>query len=246
LETLPGLRTGITVRTKLVSIAQVAQRDKDAKFCSLAYLMNKNTLKESFKRLNNTASPGVDKETKESYKINLDENVSNLLIKLKKGSYRPKPVKRQYIPKAGSDKLRPLGIFVLEDKIVQGALVIILQNIYEEDFLNVSFGLRPNKSCHDALKNLSNDIMKKVNYIVYADIKAFFDHVDHEWMMKFLKLRINDSKILALIKRFLKAGILEKGKFIETTEGVAQGGSLSSLLANIYLHYTLDLWFTKK
>ncbi|MFL0195754.1 group II intron reverse transcriptase/maturase [Clostridium sp. WILCCON 0269] len=245
-ETLPGLRIGITVRTKLASIAQVARRDKDAKFCSLAYLMSSNTLKESLKRLNNTASPGIDKETKESYKVHLDENVSNLLIKLKKGSYRPQPIKRQYIPKAGSDKMRPLGIPVLEDKIVQGALVIILQSIYEEDFLPISFGFRPNKSCHDALKNLSNDIMKKkVNYIVEADIKGFFDHVNHEWMMKFLKLRINDSRILALTKRFLKAGILEKGKFIEITEGVAQGGSLSPLLANIYLHYTLDLWFTK-
>jgi RNA-directed DNA polymerase len=157
-ETLPGLRNGITVRTKLESIALVARKDKDAKFCSLAYLMNKNTLKESFKRLNNTASPGIDKETKESYKIHLDENVNNLLIKLKKGSYRPQPVKRQYIPKAGSDKMRPLGILALEDKIVQGALVIILQSIYEEDFLPVSFGFRPNKGCHDALKNLSNDI----------------------------------------------------------------------------------------
>ena len=125
-------------------------------------------------------------------------------------------------------------------------LPLILQSIYEEDFLPVSFGFRPNKSCHDALKNLSNDIMlNKVNYIVDADIKGFFDHVDHEWMVKFLRLRINDSKILALIKRFLKAGLLEKGKFIETSEGVAQGGSLSPLLANLYLHYTLDLWFTK-
>ncbi|WP_368491119.1 hypothetical protein [Clostridium sp. BJN0013] len=111
--------------------------------------------------MNNTASPGIDKE---SYKVHLDENVSNLLIKLKKGWYRPQPIKRQYIPKAGSDKMRSLGIPVLEDKIVQGALVIILQSIYEEDFLPISFGFRPNKSCHDALKNLSNDIMKKKVY----------------------------------------------------------------------------------
>ena len=118
-ETLPGLRTGITVRTKLVSIALVARRNKEAKFCSLAYLMNKNTLKESFNRLNGSASAGIDKETKESYKKNLDENLNNLVIKLKKGSFRPQPVKRLYITKVGSNKRRPLGIPVLEDKIVQ-------------------------------------------------------------------------------------------------------------------------------
>ena len=245
-ETLSGLRTGITVRTKLVSIAQVARRNKEAKFCSLAYLMNKNTLKESFNRLNDSASAGIDKETKESYKKNLGENLNNLVTKLKKGSFRPQPVKRLYITKVGSNKMRPLGIPILEDKIVQGALVIILQSIYEEDFLPISFGFRPEKSCHDALKNLSDNIMtKKVNYVVDADISGFFDHVNHEWMMKFLRLRISDSKILALIKRFLKAGTMEKGNFKETTEGVPQGGSLSPLLANIYLHYTLDLWFTK-
>jgi RNA-directed DNA polymerase len=243
-ETLSGPRTGITVRTKLASIAQVASRNKKAKFNSLAYLMNKNTLKESFRRLNKSASPGIDNIDKEDYGQKLEENIDNLIKRLKKGSFRPLPVRRKYIPKAGSNKMRPLGIMAIEDKIVQGALVIILQSIYEEDFLSVSFGFRPGKSQHDALKKLGTDITRgKVNYIVDADIRSFFDTINHEWLMKFLEHRINDSKILSLIKRFLKAGIFENGKTADITGGVAQGGSLSPLLGNIYLHYVLDLWF---
>jgi RNA-directed DNA polymerase len=245
-ETLLRHRTEITVRTKLASIAQRARKDKDAKFCALAHLMNKNTLKEAFRRISNTASPGVDKVTKEEYKKDLDKNITNLQERLKIGTFRPLPAKRKYIPKAGSKKLRPLGIPSLEDKIVQGALVIILESIYEEDFLDVSFGFRKGKSQHDALKYLSRNIgTKKVGYIVDADIRGFFDHVDHGWIMRFLKHRISDSKILSLIKRFLKAGIMENGEYIKTEEGVPQGGNLSPLLANIYLHYVLDLWFTK-
>ena len=172
-ETLPGLRTGITVRTKLSSIAQVARRNKKAKFNSLAYLMNRNTLKESFRRLNKSAAPGIDKVTKEEYEQNLESNLDNLVNRLKKGSYRPQPVRRKYIPKIGSKKMRPLGIMSIEDKIVQGALVIILQSIYEEDFLPMSFGFRPGKSQHDALIKLGTDIRKgKVSYIVDADIKV--------------------------------------------------------------------------
>lgn len=243
-ETLSGPRTGRTVRTKLASIAQVARRDKKAKFNSLAYLMNRSTLKESFRRLDKSAAPGIDRVTKEEYEQNLESNIDNLIERLKKGSYRPLPVRRKYIPKIGSNKLRPLGIMAIEDKIVQGALVIILQSIYEEDFLSMSFGFRPGKSQHDALKKLGKDIIKgKVNYIVDADIKGYFDHVNHEWLMKFLEHRINDSKILSLIKRFLKAGIFENDRTIDTSEGVVQGGSLSPLLGNIYLHYVLDLWF---
>ena len=245
-DTSLRLRTEVTVRTKLASIAQIARNDKDAQFCALAHLMNKNTLKEAFRRISNSASPGVDKVTKDEYAKDLDRNISDLHEKLKKDSYRPMPVKRKYIPKAGSKKLRPLGMPAIEDKIVQGTLVIILESIYEEDFLDVSFGFRKGKSQHDALKNLSKDIgIKKVEYIVDADIHGFFDHVEHHWMMEFLKLRISDRKILSLIKRFLKAGIMENGEYIKTEEGVPQGGSLSPLLANIYLHYVLDLWFTK-
>lgn len=245
-ETPLRLRTGVTVRTKLASIAEIAEKEKDAKFYSLAYLMNKNTLSEAFNRLNKDASSGVDKVTKMEYDSNLKENIDNLVKRLKKNSYKPLPVNRVYIPKVGSDKSRPLGIPALEDKVVQTALTIILESIYEIDFLPLSFGFRPNKDCHKALQDLSRNIgTKKVEYIVDADIRGFFDNVDHEWLMEFLRHRISDSRILALIKRFLKAGILEKGIYSSTTVGVPQGGSISPLLGNIYLHYVLDLWFEK-
>jgi RNA-directed DNA polymerase len=245
-DTLSGRRTGETVRTKLASIVQIAREDGKAKFCSLAHLLSKGTLREAFSRLSNTAAPGIDGQTKETYQGNLEENLSNLLERLKQGSYKPSPVRRKYIPKPGSNKLRPLGIPVLEDKLIQSALVIILESIYEVDFLDNSYGFRPKRSQHDALKDLSRNIgTKKVGFLVEADIRGFFDHVDHEWLIKMLKERISDNRILRLIKRFLKAGIMEEGKHLETEEGVPQGGSLSPLLANIYLHYTLDLWFSK-
>ncbi|MCK4260863.1 MAG: group II intron reverse transcriptase/maturase, partial [Halanaerobiales bacterium] len=242
-DTLTGHRTRESVRTKLARIAQRACKDENAKFNSLAHLMCKSTLQEAFRRVVKSAAPGIDGETKESYAENLDENLDNLLKRLKTDSFKPKPVRRKYITKLGSDKKRPLGIPALEDKIVQITLVIILESIYEQDFLYFSFGFRPYRSCHDALKHLSKNIgTKKVNFIVDADIKGFFDHVDHEWMMRFLQHRISDSKILRLIKRFLKAGVMEDGIIYKGKEGVPQGGNLSPLLANVYLHYVLDLW----
>ncbi|MDO0826042.1 group II intron reverse transcriptase/maturase [Desulfosporosinus nitroreducens] len=245
-DTLTGRRTGETVRTKLANIALRAERDKNAKFCSLAHLMNKGTLHEAFRRLSGTAASGIDGETKKTYQVNLEDNLSNLLRRLKEESFRPTPVRRKFIPKGGSNKLRPLGIPVLEDKLVQSALAIILENIYEQDFLDNSYGSRPGRKPHDALKDLSRNIgTKKVGFIVDADIRGYFDHVDHEWLITMLKERISDSKILRLIKRFLKAGVMEEGERAKTDEGVPQGGSLSPLLGNVYLHYTLDLWFSK-
>ncbi|MHB8126973.1 MAG: reverse transcriptase domain-containing protein [Desulfitobacteriaceae bacterium] len=172
-DTLTGRRTGETVRTKLASIAQRAERDKNAKFCSLAHLMNKGTLHEAFRRLSGKAAPGIDGETKKTYQVNLEGNLSNLLKRLKEGSYRPTPVRRKLIPKAGSHKLRPLGIPVLEDKLVQSALAIILESIYEQDFLDNSYGFRTGRKPHDALKDLSRNIgTKKVSFIVDADIRV--------------------------------------------------------------------------
>jgi len=152
-----------------------------------------------------------------------------------------------YIPKAGTDKMRPLGIPAYEDKLVQGALSKILNAIYEQDFLECSFGFRPNRSCHDALKVLDKILnMKEINYVVDADIKGFFDHVNHEWLMKFLQHRIADPNILRLVARFLKSGIVEAGIKYDTPEGTPQGGVCSPILRNLYLHYVLDLWFEKR
>ncbi|WP_035571861.1 group II intron reverse transcriptase/maturase [Halonatronum saccharophilum] len=245
-DTSIGHRTEERVRTKLARIAQRAKKDKEVRFCSLSHLLYKSTLIEAFWRLSPKAAPGVDKETKNSYAENLEENIKDLNSRLKSNSFKPNPVRRKYIKKTDSGKMRPLGIPALEDKVVQTALVIIMENIYEQDFLPFSYGFRPNRNCHEALKNLSKDIgTKKVNYVVDADIKGFFDNVSHEWMMKFLQHRINDTKILRLIKRFLKAGVIEEGKYYKSKSGVPQGGTLSPLLANIYLHYTIDLWFEK-
>ncbi|MHB8172546.1 MAG: reverse transcriptase domain-containing protein [Thermincolia bacterium] len=161
-------------------------------------------------------------------------------------SYKPLAVRRSYIPKPGSTKKRPLGIPAYEDKIVQMGVSKILTAIYEKDFLNSSYGFRPGRGCHDALKELNSIIMsKKINWIVDADISGFFDHVDHEWMMKCLAVRIKDNRLLRIITKILKAGVMENGRIRASEEGTPQGGIVSPVLANIYLHYVLDLWFEK-
>ena len=182
----------------------------------------------------------------EEYAEKLTENLRGLVSRLKAKRYWPQPVKRVYIPKDEKSK-RPLGLAVIEDKVVQMGIARILQAIFEVDFLEISYSFRPNRSCHDALDRLNEVIMtQRVNYIVEADIKGFFEHVDHKWMMECLRQRISDPSCLRLIGRFLRAGIMEEGKYIETEEGTPQGGVLSPVLSNIYLHYVLDLWFEKR
>ncbi|WP_428356900.1 group II intron reverse transcriptase/maturase [Methyloprofundus sp.] len=208
--------------------------------------MNKELLLECFTQLKGKAASGIDNITKDHYAIHLDANLDNLVERLHKMAYKPQPVLRIYIPKAGSQRKRPLGIPTLEDKLVQAGLVKILQAIYEQDFLNDSYGFRPLRSCHDALRALSQTVEgQPVHYIVEADIKGFFDNVDQEQLICFISHRIADKRILRLIKRFLKAGIQEDGQHKASETGTPQGGVISPLLANIYLHYTLDLWFEK-
>lgn len=245
-ETPAVRRSRETVATKLLCIAEKARNEKQFKFTSLYHLMNEELLRGCFLRLRKDAAAGIDKMTKEKYAENLNANMTCLTDRVHRMAYKPQPVRRKYIPKPGSTKQRPLGIPSFEDKLVQSGLVRILESIYEQDFIADSYGFRPDRSCHDALKALSMTVEKKpVNHIVEADIKGFFDNVNQEWLMKFLGHRIADKRIHRMVKRFLRAGIYEDGNVTVSDEGTPQGGVISPLLANIYLHYALDLWFEK-
>lgn len=245
-ETPPVLSSGEPVATKSRRIAEKARKEPGFKFTSLYHLMNEELLRECFKRLRKDAAAGIDEMTKEQYAENLDANLSDLTGRLHRMAYRPQPVRRKYIPKPGSSKQRPLGIPCFEDKLVQAGLVRILEQVYEQDFIGDSYGFRPARSCHDALRALSDTVEgKPINHIVEADIKGFFDNVNQEWLMKFLEHRIGDKRIQRIVKRFLKAGVYEDGTVTVSDEGTPQGGVISPLLANIYLHYVLDLWFEK-
>jgi group II intron reverse transcriptase/maturase len=208
--------------------------------------MNDELLRGCFQRLRKDAAAGIDGVTKEEYAKNLDTNLANLLERLHRMAYIPQPVRRVYIPKPGSDKLRPLGVTCLEDKLVQSGIVRILEAVYEQDFIGDSYGFRPNRSCHQALRTLNVTVEKgRINVIAEADIKGFYNNMDQNWIMKFLGHRIGDKLILRMVKRFLKAGIMEEGKLLASDEGTPQGGSISPILSNIYLHYVLDIWFEK-
>jgi RNA-directed DNA polymerase len=234
------------METQFARITAVAKQKPEEKFTSLVHLINEQSLAESHAKLKAGKASGIDKVTKEEYGRNLETNVRNLVERMKTQAYKPQAARRVYIPKPGKAQKRPLGIPSYEDKLVQKAMAPILNAIYEADFLDCSYGFRSERGCHDALKVLGKIIeTKPVNYIVEADIKGFFDNVDHDWMMKFLAHRIADNNLLRLIRRFLKAGIMEAGIKYDTPEGTPQGGVISPILANVYLHYALDLWFEK-
>ena len=239
------LRDGPSVITRLDHIHQRAETQPDAVFNNLFSLLNEELLWYAFRRLKRGKAPGVDGVTLEDYEANLRDNLRNLLQRLHRGSYRPQPSLRKNIPK-GNGKTRPLGIACVEDKLVQRAVVMILEQIYEVDFHDTSYGFRPQRSCHQALSVLGQNIAtKKVNWISDADIKGFFDAVCHERLEELLRIRISDPKLLALIRRFLKAGVMIEAQRFDTEDGVPQGASLSPLLANVYLHYVLDQWFER-
>lgn len=232
------------MRTKLERIARIAKERPKERFTSLVHLINEESLIKAHRQMKAKKAPGIDKITKDKYEENLTENVRGLITRMKRNSYRPQPVLRRYISKMGTTESRPLGIPAHEDKLVQLALKEILEAIYEQDFLNSSYGFRPQRGCHEALKALNYIIEKKgINYIVDVDIKGFFEHLDHRRLMEFLSIRIADPKIKRLVVKFLKAGVMEEDRLLPTPEGTPQGGIISPLLANIYLHYVLDLWF---
>ena len=226
----------------LARVRQVARQNKRAKFTALLHHVTVDRLRESYQALKHAAAPGVDGVTWQQYQEGLEDRLVDLHRRVHGGTYRAQPSKRTYIPKADG-RMRPLGIAALEDKIVQHAVVQVLNAIYEEDFLGFSYGFRPGRNQHDALDALWVGIMgRKVGWVLDVDVRAFFDTIDHTWMLKFVEHRIADPRILRLIAKWLKAGVSEDGQWSETKVGTPQGSVASPLLANVYLHYVLDLW----
>jgi group II intron reverse transcriptase/maturase len=227
--------------TELERISERAKQDHTLQFTSLAHLLTVERLGEAYRRLRKDASPGVDGLTAQEYEQELVGNLQALHRGLREGRYRAQPVRRAYIEQDG--KRRPLGIPALEDKIVQRAVVSILEAIYEQDFLPCSFGYRPGRGAHDALNEVFRAIVVgKVSYVLEVDIKGYFQNIVHEHLMAFLQQRIKDSSLLRLIGKWLHAGILEAGRLLPVTKGTTQGAVISPILANVYLHYVLDEW----
>ncbi len=229
--------------TKLSLITGHAQRDHTFKFTSLAHLLDVEYLRDCYQSLNRNKAVGIDNISWQEYGADLDDNLERLVSRLKRKKYQPLPARRVYIPK-NEKETRPLGISALENKLVERGVTTILGSIYEQDFWDCSYGFRPQRSCHQALKQLNDQIMfQPVNHIVEADIKGFFDHVDHDKLMEFIQIRIRDTTLLNLIGKFLKAGYVDDGLLVRSDEGTPQGSILSPMLANIFLHYILDEWF---
>jgi RNA-directed DNA polymerase len=232
-----------SVQSALGRIRQATQKEGRQQFTALYHhVYNVDMLRESYYALKRKAAAGVDGETWQHYGEKLEENLKGLSDRLKRGAYRAQPSKRSHVPKPDGRK-RPIGVSALEDKIAQRAVVMVLNAIYEHDFIGFSYGFRPGRNPHDALDALYVGITKrKVNWVLDADVREFFDSLSHKWLDKFVRYCISDRRILRLIQKWLKAGVLDDGKRIYSDVGTVQGGSVSPLLANIYLHYVLDLW----
>jgi RNA-directed DNA polymerase len=231
------------LRSALARVRQVASRDQEVRFTALwHHVYDVDRLREVFHCLKRDASPGIDGQTWKGYEASLESNLVDLASRLRRGAYRAKPVRRVYIPKADGRR-RPIGVPALEDKIVQGAAAEVLGAVYEADFLGFSYGFRPGRSQHDALDALWVGLhRRKVNWVLDADIRGFFDAIDHDWLLKFVGHRIADQRVQRHLKKWLQAGVLEDGEWRQAEAGTPQGGSISPLLANVYLHYAFDLW----
>ena len=235
-------QSGASVSQGLVGVRKAAREYKEMKFTALLHHVTVDLLRDSFGSLKRKAAAGVDGMTWQEYEAGLEGRLADLHSRLHRGAYRALPSRRVYIEKADGRK-RPLGIAALEDKIAQYAVVTILNQIYEEDFLGFSYGFRRGRSQHQALDALSWALVKKkVNYVLDADIQSFFDNLDKTWVIRFIEHRVADRRILRLIQKWLKAGVMEEGKWSDTETGTPQGSVISPLLANIYLHYVFDLW----
>jgi len=241
-KTRPGHGAGVSAPSALDRVRQVARKDKEARFTALLHHVDVDRLRAAYWALRPKAAPGVDGVTWHEYGLDLEENLRGLHVRVHRGSYRARPSRRVFIPKADG-RLRPLGIASLEDKILQRALVEVLNAIYETDFLGFSYGFRPGRKPHDALDALAAAIKtRRVNWVLDADIRDFFTRLDQSWLERFLEHRIADRRVLRVIQKWMSAGVIEDGAWTAWDEGVPQGASASPLLANVYLHYVFDLW----
>lgn len=232
--------------TKLERISQLSTENPEMVFTSIGHLINQELLKECHEKMDGDKAVGIDGITKEEYGKNLEGNLDNLVRRLKKKSYKPHPARRIEIPK-DNGKLRPLSIYCYEDKLVQEALRRLLEAVFEPQFYDEMMGFRPNRGCHKALKKLNYMIEKHpTNYVLDADVRGFFEHIDHEWAVKFIESRIKDPNVIRLVHRMLKAGIMKGFQYEETEEGSGQGSVCSPIIANIYMHYVLLWWFKEK
>ena len=241
-STRSGLGAGQSAPSGLDRVRRVAQKDKDVRFTALLHHVDVDRLRAAYWAIRPKAAPGVDGVTWREYGLDLEVNLRDLHARVHRGSYRAKPSLRAYIPKPDG-RLRPLGIAALEDKILQRAVVEVLNAIYEQDFVGFSYGFRPGRSPHDALDALATGITRRrVNWVLDADFRDYFSSLDHRWLERFVEHRIADRRVLRLIRKWLRAGVIENRSWTACEEGVPQGASVSPLLANIYLHYVFDLW----
>ena len=240
--TRPAHSGGTGASNGLDRVRQAARRDSRTQFTSLLHHVDVDRLRAAYRAINPKAAVGVDQVTWQQYGRDLEANLEDLHGRIHRGSFKATPSRRVYIPKSDG-RLRPLGIASLEDKVVQRAVVEVLNAVYETDFVGFSYGFRPGRSQHDALDALTVGLTrKKVNWVLDADIRSFFTEIDREWMLRFLEHRIGDKRVLRLIRKWLNAGIIEDGNWSDEGKGTPQGASLSPLLANVYLHYVFDLW----
>jgi RNA-directed DNA polymerase len=241
-EPRPGRSAGQGVSSDLDRVRQVARKDGDVRFTALLHHVTVDRLREAYRAISPNAAPGVDGVTWRDYGLDLEANLQDLYARVQRGAYRAMPSRRVFIPKPDG-RLRPLGVAALEDKILQRAVVEVLNAVYEQDFVGFSYGFRPGRGQHDALDALAVAIdRRRVNWVLDADLRDFFTRLDQGWLERFLEHRIADGRVLRLIQKWLRAGVIEDGEWSETEEGTAQGASVSPLLANVYLHYVFDLW----
>jgi group II intron reverse transcriptase/maturase len=231
---------------KLLKVAERAKREPETRLLALAHLLDEEMLRKAYDRIHKDAAVGVDGVTKEQYGERLEENLRSLHTRMREGRYRHQPIKRVEIPKAPG-KTRPIGISTIEDKVVQNALTMVLGAIYEQDFLDCSYGFRPGRSAHDALRTVNAACMRgEANWVLEADIESFFDSIDRKKLMEMLRLRVNDESFMRLVGKCLHVGVLDNGEYSEPDVGTAQGSVLSPMLGNVYLHHVLDVWLERQ